>query len=289
MKKIVLATILSVASITASAQVTLYGNLRGFVDNTSVNGQSTTSMVSDLSRWGISASERISKDLQARAVIETSIASTDPLVGDDTKIGNRQSTVGLVGRMGSVDLGRAFNSYFLTVTNNDPFGTHYGSIAGDVHNVRTVRSGDAVFVNLNAGPLAVAVDRTVNGVAEVTTGSVGGSVGPVRATVSQFKAGNDKSTVIGTQTRFMGTQVFATFSDSTTNGQDSRGSLVGVSRDLGVTTLKASYGKRTGDVVAYNLGADYALSKRTAVSVALRNVNGTVDIRQMGLGLTHKF
>jgi predicted porin len=54
-------------------------------------------------------------------------------------------------------------------------------------------------------------------------------------------------------------------------------------------TTKVSYGTRSlGDVKAYNLGADYALSKNTAISVAYRNVN-SADTKQMGVGLTHRF
>lgn len=290
MKKFVLATILSVASITASAQVTLYGNLRGLVDHTKVDGQSDTSMVSDLSRWGIRANEKVSKDLTARAVVETSIAFTDPVAGGATKVGDRQSTIGLANRHGSVDIGRAFNSYFLALTNNDAFGTHYGSVAGDVHNVRTVRSGDAIFVNLKSGPIGLAADRTTttNGVS-TTTGSLSGRIGPATVTAARFDAGTDQSTIVAVQGKLAGTQMFLSHSNSKTNQVESTGALVGVARTMGPTTVKASYGRKTGDVKAFALGADYALSKRTDIVVAYRDVDGPVKISQFGVGLAHKF
>ena len=63
MKKIAIATMLAAASIVATAQITLSGNLRPFLDNTNVGGSSSTSMKSDSSRIGISASETLGGQL----------------------------------------------------------------------------------------------------------------------------------------------------------------------------------------------------------------------------------
>ncbi len=59
---------------------------------------------------------------------------------------------------------------------------------------------------------------------------------------------------------------------------------------------RGSYGTKTGlaagDVTAYNVGVNYAFSKRTSASVAYRSVDagGTAnDVKQVGLGLTHSF
>ena len=293
MKKIALATMLAVVSIAASAQVTVYGNLRGFADSTEVGSVSHTSMVSDSSRFGITASEKLAGGVTARATVETSLAMTNPVGGPDSKIGDRQSTIGLASRMGSIDLGRAFTSHFLAITNNDAFGTLYGSIAGDVHHVRTVRNGDAVFVNVNAGPAAVAFDRTVTAAgAEATTYSVAGKLGPVNATVAVFDSGSAKSTVYAGQAKVSNLQVFASHSVNKDGAASSTGNLVGAAMVVGNSpvTVKASYGtKSVGDVKAYNVGADYALSKRTAISVAYRNVNAATDTKQMGVGLTTQF
>jgi predicted porin len=293
MKKIALATILAAASIAASAQVTVYGNLRGFVDSTEVGTVSHTSMMSDSSRVGVTASEKLSGGLTVRATVETAIAVTNPAVGTDTKIGDRQSTVGFISKMGSIDLGRAFNSHFLAVTNNDAFGTYYGSIAGDVHNLRTLRSGDAAFGTLNAGPAQISADRTFTAVgAETTTYSVSGKVGPVNATVAVFESGTAKSTVVAGQAKVRNLHVYASHSSDKDGAKESTGNLIGATMAVGNSpvTLKASYGtKSVGDVKAYNFGADYALSKRTAISVAYRNVNAATDTKQMGLGITTTF
>ena len=66
----------------------------------------------------------------------------------------------------------------------------------------------------------------------------------------------------------------------------------GVAQKFGVITAKASYGRTNTSLDAYNVGAEYALSKRTAVLVSYRSVNATgtaSDIKQAGVGLTHAF
>jgi len=295
MKKLVLAAFLAVASLAASAQVSVYGLVREYVDNTKVGNTTVTSMVDDTSRIGFKATEALGSGLSARVVVETGFAGNDPVAGADTKIGNRQSTVGLASKNGSIDLGRKLNSHFLAITNNDVFDTDYGSIAGDIHNVRTVRSGNAVFLNYNLGPASIAFDRTVTGGVEATSYSGTGKLGPVSATVARFEQGDAKSTVLAVQGAYAGNKLFASTSLDADVAGTTRGTLVGLALPVSglPLILKGSYGVKTGDiatrVTAYAVGAEYDLSKRTSVNVAFRNVNDTVDTRQFGLGLSHSF
>ena len=291
MKKIVIATMLAAASIVATAQITVSGNLRPFLDNTNVAGSSSTSMKSDSSRIGISASETLGGGLTARAMIETSVAATNPVSGSETKFGDRQTTVGLSSNVGSIDIGRKFNSHFLAITSNDVFGTAYGSIAGDVHNLRTIRSGDAIFVTAGAGNFSGSFDRTVTIGTESTSYSAVGVLGPVLATIAVFESGTVKSTMIAGQTSVLRLKTYVSYSMDKDNAVESTGTLVGASMPISTSplTAKISYGtKSVGDVKAYNVGADYALSKRTALSVAYRNVTGS-DTKQTGIGVTHQF
>ena len=291
MKKIVIATMLAAASIVATAQITLSGNLRPFLDNTNVAGSSSTSMKSDSSRIGISASETLGGGLTARAMIETSVAATNPVSGTETKFGDRQTTVGLSSNVGSIDIGRKFNSHFLAITSNDVFGTAYGSIAGDVHNLRTIRSGDAIFVTAGAGNFSGSFDRTVTIGTESTSYSAVGVLGPVLATIAVFESGTVKSTMIAGQTSVLKLKTYVSYSLDKDNAVESTGTLIGASMPISTSplTAKISYGtKSLGDVKAYNVGADYALSKRTALSVAYRNVTGS-DTKQTGIGVTHQF
>ncbi len=291
MKKIVIATMLAAASIVATAQITVSGNLRPFLDNTTVAGSNSNSMKSDSSRIGISASETLGGGLTARAMIETSVAATNPVSGSETKFGDRQTTVGLSSKIGSIDIGRKFNSHFLAITSNDVFGTAYGSIAGDVHNLRTIRSGDAIFVTAGAGNFSGSIDRTVTIGTESTSYSAVGVLGPVLATIAVFESGTAKSTMIAGQTSVLKLKTYVSYSMDKDNAVESTGTLVGASMPISTSplTAKISYGtKSVGDVKAYNVGADYALSKRTALSVAYRNVTGS-DTKQTGIGVTHQF
>jgi predicted porin len=141
MKKIAIATLLAATTMVATAQVKLTGKISEFVDNTKAGAYNQTTLVTDpTSNITLSANENIGGGLKARVVLDTSLKANDPISGADTKIGDRQSTVGLAGSLGSIDLGRNLHSHFLAITNNDAFGTLYGSVAGDVHNLRGLRT-----------------------------------------------------------------------------------------------------------------------------------------------------
>lgn len=293
MKKIAIATLLVASTMVATAQVRLSGKVSEFVDNTQVGAVSKTSLVADpTSNITFSATEKIG-DLSARVVLDTSLSANDPIGGADTKLGNRQSTIGLSSKVGSIDLGRNLHSHFLAITNNDAFGTLYGSIAGDVHNVRGVRVSNGTFIALKPiiGVTAT-YDRTHNGVGtEASSYSASAKLLGVNATVAQYTQGAEKSTVIGASAKLGTANVFYTHSDDK-GVVASTGDLVGVTQAFGPLTAKASYGKTNTDVKAYAFGADYNLSKRTIVGATYRNVDaaGTAsDIKQVGVGVTHRF
>ena len=293
MKKIAIATLLVASTMVATAQVRLTGKVSEFVDNTKTGAVSKTSLVADpTSNITFSATEKIG-DLTARMVLDTSLSANDPIGGADTKLGNRQSTIGLSSKVGSIDLGRNLHSHFLAITNNDAFGTLYGSIAGDVHNVRGVRVSNGTFIALKPiTGVTATYDRTHHGVGtEASSYSASAKLLGVDATVAQFTQGSEKSTVFGASTKLGTAKVFYTHSDDK-GVVTSKGDLVGVSQSFGPLTAKASYGKTNTDVKAYALGADYNLSKRTLVGATYRNVDavGTAsDIKQVGVGVTHRF
>lgn len=293
MKKFLMASLIMAMTGVASAQVTLSGKISEYVDTTKVGGTRTTQMVTEpTSNFAISANEKLGNGLNARAVLETSL-SGNTIGGTGTQIGDRQSTVGLVHKFGSVDLGRNVHSQFLAVSNNDVFGTLYGSIAGDVHNLRNLRLSDAVFVGLTPMQnVSVAYERSqVAAGHDATVMGVSGSFYKVNATLARYVQGSETSTVLGANTLVAGTTV--TYVHSVDHGVvASKGDTVGVARSFGPIMAKASYGRTNTDVRAYALGADYSLSKRTSLTAAYRVVNraGTAqDVKQIGVGLTHRF
>jgi predicted porin len=90
----------------------------------------------------------------------------------------------------------------------------------------------------------------------------------------------------------VGTNVFFVHSEDEGVTGKSVGNSVGAKRQFGRVVAKASYGKTDTSIKAYALGADYLLSNRTEVGVAYRNVDnvGTAhDVKQVAVGLTHRF
>jgi predicted porin len=293
MKKIALATLLAATTMVASAQVSISGKVAEFVDSTKTGVVRTTSIAGEpTNNIAISATENLGGGLKARVVVETSIGA-NTINGNGTQLGDRQSTIGVASKSVSVDIGRNVHSHFLAITNNDTFGTLFGSVAGDVHNLRNLRLGDSVFVNVTpVKNLAVAYERSQVAVGQEATVVAGSTkVMGVNASVARFEQGTEKSTVVGLNTTILGNKVTYTHSDDQ-GLVKSKGDLVGVARDFGAITAKASYGTTNTDVKAYALGADYNFSKRTALTVAYRNVNKTGsahDVEQVGVGLTHRF
>lgn len=290
MKKIVIGTLLATMFAAAHAGVGLSGKVSVFGDTTKAGGVTTNSVVTEpTSNFALTVSERLGNGLTARAHVETSLRG-NTFGGDDTRVGDRQSTVGLASKWGSVDLGRNVHNTFLAVTTNDPFKTLIGSIAGDVHNLRGLRFGDAVFVT--AQPLrgiTVGYDREQATGAHST--SVAGAFMGTSLTTAVFSRGAEKSTVVAANRAFGATQVFASYSDDE-GTVTSKGRHVGVAHKMGPVTAKASYGSTDRNVNAHALGADYHLSKRTELGVVYRNVDRTgtaSDVRQVAVGITHRF
>lgn len=293
MKKTLVAAALLAMATVASAQTTVYGRLNATVDSTKTGAVRVDSMVNDISNFGISVREDLGRGLTARAQIETSIANQDPIAGNQTQLGDRQATVGLVSRMGSVDLGRNTHGLFGTVADSDSFGALYGSIAGDVHDLRGLRISNGAFVRVTALPgITLGMDTTHTAVgAEARIYSAGTTVGPVRASVAHYDQGTETSTVLGATGKLGNTSLFYSFSDN--KGVNThRGHLAGASQKIGSYTVKAGYGKTDADLKAWNVGAEYALSKRTDILISYRVVDRVAtanDIKQVGLGVTHRF
>lgn len=301
MKNTILATMLALATTAASAQVTVYGRLGEFVDSTKTSTTTVKSLVNDSSRVGIRAEEKLGAGLTARVVVETSVAADDPKTGSATQLGDRQSTVGLASRFGSVDLGRKEHSEYITMKTADPFGgANYASVSPDVINVRDKRIGDGTFLATNVGPVNVSYDRsmyTAPATAEATSWSMAGKLGPVTTAVARFASGVDHTNVVTISGKVAGLELSTIQSKDKTGVVQTTGHFYGVTAPVNnEVSVKGSYGTKTGlaagEVKAYNVGVNYAFSKRTSASVAYRSVDagGTAnDVKQVGVGLTHSF
>ena len=291
MKKTILAVALMAVAGAAQAQVTLGGKVGAYVQNVEVGSRSNTAAATEpTNNLNITAREKVG-GLTATAVVETSIG--DNTFGTPgTRLGDRQMTVGISNNFAGISLGRNTHGLFNTIADSDVFGAVYGSLAGDVHNLRGLRLSDAVHVNVTpAKDINIGLNQTQGLAQEVTVISGSGRVGPAHVAVARYDAGREESTVLTASTKVAGFNV--TYSHSDNKGAYAyKGDLVGVSRTRGPVTLKASYGRTNRDTDAYAVGADYHLSKRTDIVVAYRNVDAKVnaaDTSQLGIGLVHRF
>jgi len=296
MKKIVLETILIASSITAMAQVGIYGRVGTYLDNTKTGTSTVQGMANDLSHFGIRATENLGGGLTARATYETYIQANSPETST-TAFGDRQSTVGIAHKMGSVDLGRSVHTHFLAISNNDPFGTLIGSSAADVHNQRGLRFSNAAFTSVNFGNVSANFDRSTGAVgtaADPYAASLVAAVGPAVVTYARYETGAETSDVLAARAKFGATTVYGIASDNKgVTANTNRGQLIGAAHNLGgPVTVKASYGRIENGIKSYNVGAEYAFSKKTYAQVLYRNVEGTTaagDIKQVAGGLVVQF
>jgi len=296
MKKVLLALTLAVAGV-ASAQVGIYGRVGTYLDNTKTGtAAAVQGMANDLSHFGIRATEDLGGGLKARATYETYIQANSPETST-TAFGDRQSTVGIAHKMGSVDLGRSVHTHFLAVSNNDPFGTLIGSSAADVHNLRGLRLSNAAFTSVNLGNVTASFDRSTGAVgnaADPYAASLVAAVGPAVVTYARYEAGAETSDVVAARAKFGTTTIYGIASDNKgVTANTNRGQLIGAAHNLGgPVTVKASYGRIENGIKSYNVGAEYAFSKRTYAQVLYRNVEGTNtagDIKQVAGGLVVQF
>ena len=293
MKKVLVALTLAVAGV-ASAQVGIYGRVGTYLDNTKTGtAAAVQGMANDLSHFGIRATEDLGGGLKARATYETYIQANSPETST-TAFGDRQSTVGIAHQMGSVDLGRSVHTHFLAISNNDPFGTLIGSSAADVHNLRGLRFSNAAFTSVNLGNVSASFDRSTGATTDPYAASLVAAVGPAVVTYARYEAGAETSDVLAARAKFGATTVFGIASDNKgVTANTNRGQLVGASHNLGgPITVKASYGRIENGIKSYNVGAEYAFSKKTYAQVLYRNVEGTTaagDIKQVAGGLVVQF
>lgn len=295
MKKIALATLLAATTAIASAQVTVSGKIGEYLDNTKTGSTSVSSMVAEpTSNVKFTASEALGNGLTASVVVDTKLTASDPKSAN-TQLGDRQSTVGLSSKFGSIDLGRNTHGVWNTLSGTDVFSGFYGAITEDVHNAQGKRLSNATFITV--APL-----KNINGsfardsLTGARTYSVGSSLGPVTASFARYELGTTKSDVIGAKGELLGARLGMLYSSDTVAGVTTHGTSIGAAYVIAAPiTLKTTYGTRTGGtgtVRAYNVGAEYAFSKRTVAQLVYRNVNNpgtTADIKQYGIGMVHSF
>jgi predicted porin len=294
MKKIALATILAAASIVASAQVTVYGKMRMYEESVKVgSAAAVTSLTNDSSRLGFKGTEALGGGLSANFTVETTVGADAPAA---TSLGDRTVVVGLSNKFGSIAGGRDKHTIARTLDNYDAMGNAYGSSVATIHAAHGSRLSNALF--LSATPVTGLTVNYINSNSEVagTTNAQAASIeytrGPIAATVASYDNGTTStSTIYGARVKVAqtGTTVFALYSDDKVSGVTSSGKTIGVNQPVNATLMAlASYGEKDG-TKAYDVGATYALSKRTSVHARYIKEDATATTTKYALGMEHNF
>jgi hypothetical protein len=150
---------------------------------------------------------------------------------------------------------------------------------------------------VNFGNVSANFDRSTGAVgtaADPYAASLIAAVGPAVLTYARYEAGAETSDVLAARAKFGATTVYGIASDNKgVTANTNRGQLIGAAHNLGgPVTVKASYGRIENGIKSYNVGAEYAFSKKTYAQVLYRNVEGTTtagDTRQVAGGLVVQF
>ena len=291
MKKSLIALAVMAASGAAMAQssVTLWGIVDLSYRSVSQNGTTLATMAQDgiaSSRLGFRGTEDLGGGMKASFWLEGAL---QPDVGTSAALQfQRRSTMSLEGGFGELRLGRDYTPSFWNHTVYDPFGTN--GVGSSLNTFTALGSGASTLVRANNSigyftptmgglqaqvMMSVKESKDANTANEYTGIRVTYNAGPLSAAVATASEGSTsaaasfKRTNVGVAynmgvARPMFQYTTAKFGASKVNHY-----LVGAVVPMGATNIKASYVRSnyTGanDANQLAIGADYNLSKRTAV------------------------
>lgn len=290
---LIIAAMLSIPAL--ANDVVVYGKLNQYMDSTRTGtGPTITTMTSDTARLGFRGQEKLDPDLRVNFVLETTVFGNDPTT-TDTRLGDRQSTVGLASSLGSLDLGRKPHSLWTAQSRNDPFAWTIGSVGKTVHNNRSSRFSNALFGSTRVKNAEFNYDYSLGdsvGANSASSYSVALDFNPVVVTYARWDQGPESTNFVAARMQTGPATLFVNASENR-GATNSRTGLIGATYQLTqAVALRTSYGQVQNGVHAWNVGGEYAFSKRTSIQTALRQVNGTTsagDVRQVVLGLQHWF
>ena len=305
----------------ATSNVDVYGVMNIAIQDTDQSGVDA-SIEDNVSRIGFKGSEDLGGGLKAIWQIESGINVTT----GSTTLASRNSFVGLAGGFGTVLAGRHDTPYKLGTVKLDIFGDtiadyNSGANNGGLDNVDLIdkthdhRNGQALayisptFSGFHVGAAVVMADEAANAnngkTIDATSITAIYENGPLFLSLSHqdVKALKSKALKFGAGYAFGDTKVGFVYEDlnnSTSTGHASGANdrdswLVNVAHAMGPITLKAQYGQvdegASVDQDLWALGADYNLSKRTAVYFVYGNGDDDAgdDAAGWNLGVKHSF
>jgi predicted porin len=245
------------SSVTAYGLVDIWlGSVKSEVAGVST---STTMMQSggvNTSRWGLKGSEDLGGGLKAVFKLEQGIKLDTGAQDTAGQAFSRQAYVGFAGGFGEVDFGKVWSAYDdVNGSSNSGFDSALSATSSvflstgyQDRNSNALRYTSPTISGFT-GAVSYSLDEKVPGALQSTAVSVSYAAGPLAAQFGYQK--DDKKGV----------------------ANDPTYTRLGASYDLGVATLKASYGKVSNlgnvsgaDTTEYQIGADYPVSKAFTLS-----------------------
>jgi predicted porin len=303
-----MAGMISVAQAQSSVQV--YGKMRLIEEVDKVGtAEKQTKLSNANSRLGFRGVEDLGGGLKAFFVIETAISPDAPNTADATKIGDRTSLVGLRTDVWSISGGRQKHAHALLQDNFDAMDAYLGSSVFSVHKGPDARLPNAIHGTFTpVKGLTFNYQQSNQDESTVTTnkksvkgGGVDYKIGNLSTAYAFYDDGiNNKNQIVGARYDIPATKTsfFAMYSEDevaaspTDIAVKTNGKSVGVRQHVSAPLmLIASYGEHQ-DLKAYNLGAQYSLSKRTSLIARYRDESATLaskDRKTYGVGIEHNF
>ncbi len=343
--KLIALAVAAVASAAATAQtanVTLYGVVDTYVANVRTSSGKTAAGVDVAgntvnvvdagglsgSRFGFRGSESLGGGLNAIFTLEAGIRSDVGLSAQGGRLFGRQAFVGLNGGFGTVSLGRQYAPAFYVIcetsadgcSNFDVSGNHWSNLPSMLRidnsvNFKTANYGgfSAAFMwGAGESPVGTSANRTFGANAQYANGPIyvglgfsdakgptGASIGRTTVLGGSFDAGVAKISAGYLTSKY-------TFGATTFKGWQ-----LGANVPLGAASLTALYGQgKVGSAkqAIFDIGANYAFSKRTDAYVRIANQDNNAsfnfdgggfggplstafgaDKRVIALGMRHRF
>ena len=302
-RTLIAAALLGAFSGLASAEVTLYGRVDLSIAQRANAADNTELRNGSGSRLGVRGSEDLGGGLKAVFGLEHRFDADTGAAGDPFWGG--KSVVGLAGSFGTVTFGRDDNPAVKMVQEAaDPWAGDTVAGNGNIYdgNVGSSRYSNTITWRAQFGGFGVGAqvaegdgldDRPMN--FALSYGS-----GPLYMAVGLDNPGNadDQFTSLMARYTVAGVTLSALYGTGTDrNDRDVDAWLLALKTKIGGGELRASYGQRDNEGVAYpfkqfGVGYHYALSKRTTVYADFVNVKPVAAGREKtgyDIGLRHNF
>lgn len=302
-------TTATLSSAYAADPLTVYGKLNVTAQSNDVNDESTTTIQSNASRFGVKGAFELSSSLEAFYTIEYEVDT-----GDESKdnFEARNQFVGLRGNFGAFSVGR--NDTMLKVSQGKV--DQFNDLSGDLKNLFKGENRieqTATYVTPSFSGFKVGVTYAADGAGSQYSqdgfsvaamyGDSGLKKSPIYASVAYDSDVKGYEVVRATvQGKIAGfklggmyqqeEQTYGSDGVATVGAESKKGYLLSAAYQIEAVVLKAQYQDMEDKGESWSLGGDYKLGKPTKLFAFYTNrsyENIDNDDSYFGVGLEHKF